>query len=56
MTVVNASQLLEQGREALERGEWAAAREVLQQAVDADASPEAHEELGTALWWLDDQA
>jgi DNA-binding CsgD family transcriptional regulator len=54
MRHVNADKLHAQGREALERGDWAAARGALEQAVALEESAEAYEDLGTALWWLDD--
>lgn len=56
MHPVKADELLVRGREALARGDWAAARDVLQESVAAEESPQALEELGTALWWLDDQS
>jgi DNA-binding CsgD family transcriptional regulator/tetratricopeptide (TPR) repeat protein len=53
---MDAAEFLSTGREALARGDWVAARDALQQAVTAGETPEALEDLGTALWWLDDQA
>jgi DNA-binding NarL/FixJ family response regulator len=53
---VSGEDWLQRGREALGRGDWGAARDALQQAVALDESAEAQEDLGTALWWLDDQA
>ncbi len=55
MHFVNAEELLARGREALGRGDWAAARDALQEAVANSESAAALEDLGTALWWLDDQ-
>ena len=56
MRRMDTNAALESGREALGRGDWVAARDALQQAVAAGESAEALEDLGTALWWLDDQA
>lgn len=47
---------LDSARVALERGEWAAARDVLQPVVDAGESAEAAVDLSSALWWLGDMA
>ena len=55
MRFVTFEEMLATGREALGRGDWTAARDALQRAVSAEASPVAYEDLGTALWWLDDQ-
>ncbi|HEU0074015.1 MAG TPA: LuxR C-terminal-related transcriptional regulator [Dehalococcoidia bacterium] len=52
---MNPDELLQRGREALSRGDWAAARGALQDAVATNETPQALEDLGTALWWLDDQ-
>lgn len=48
--------LLERGQEALERGAWAAARDLFEQALEEGETPEALEGLGRACWWLDDVA
>src|SRR5436190_3056488 len=42
------------GREALEAGDWNAARAAFDSAVDADPSAEALDGLGRTLWWLGD--
>jgi DNA-binding CsgD family transcriptional regulator/Tfp pilus assembly protein PilF len=55
MRLVETTELLQAGRDALSSGDWATARDALQQAVAIDPSPQALEDLGTALWWLDDQ-
>jgi LuxR family maltose regulon positive regulatory protein len=44
---------LQQGRAALNRGAWEAAREAFEAALAAAESPEALEGLGWALFWLD---
>jgi DNA-binding CsgD family transcriptional regulator len=49
-----AAQLVARGEDALEAGEWEAARASFAAAVDADDAPEAHDGLGLALWWLRD--
>ncbi len=46
--------LIETGREALETGDWAAARDAFAAAVGADETPEALLGLADALWWLED--
>lgn len=48
---VGADQI-ERGRAALAAGDWEAARVHFQAALAQGASAEAHEGLGTALWWL----
>lgn len=42
------------GAAALERADWAAARDAFQAALDEAATPEALNGLGTALWWTND--
>jgi DNA-binding CsgD family transcriptional regulator len=44
---------LEAGHEALERGDWPAARLAFDTALQAEESAEALEGLGLAAWWLD---
>ena len=44
---------LQIGRDALERGAWAEAREAFERSVAEQESPEALEGLGVAAWWLD---
>jgi len=41
-------------RDALARGAWPEARSHLEQIVAAGETPEAHEDLALASWWLDD--
>ena len=53
---MQADELLNQGRDALASGDWAGARDALQQAVALNQTAEALEDLGTAFWWLDDQS
>src|SRR5690349_14565840 len=50
----DADALIATGREALDRGDWAAARDVFAAAVAADETPEALLGLADALWWLED--
>lgn len=47
---------MDEGRRALDRGDWETARAVFQSAVDAGGSPEALDGLGQALWCLGDVA
>ncbi len=42
------------GFAALERADWPAAKQAFQLALNAEATPEAHDGLGLALWWLND--
>lgn len=42
------------GREALARGDWAAARAAFAEAVAQEATPEGFEGLAWAVYWLDD--
>ena len=44
---------LERGRDALRRGDWAAARQAFEASLQMEESPEALEGLGLAAWWLD---
>jgi len=44
---------LQIGRDALERGAWADARDAFERSVAEEESPEALEGLGLAAWWLD---
>ncbi|HEU0245575.1 MAG TPA: response regulator transcription factor [Gaiellaceae bacterium] len=41
-----------QGYEALASGDWAAAREAFEAALEVEESPEALDGLGRASWWL----
>jgi len=43
---------LQIGRDALERGAWADARDAFERSVAEEESPEALEGLGLAAWWL----
>ncbi len=45
---------LARGQAALASGNWTAARDAFSAAVRAQSSPEAHDGLGLALWWLND--
>jgi DNA-binding CsgD family transcriptional regulator len=44
---------LEDGRAALGRGDWAAARHAFELSLQTGENPEALEGLGLAAWWLD---
>ncbi|HXF37431.1 MAG TPA: LuxR C-terminal-related transcriptional regulator [Actinomycetota bacterium] len=44
----------EAGFDALDRGDWAAARDAFLAALDEHGDPEARDGLGRALWWLGD--
>src|SRR5262245_28922656 len=44
---------LDAGGAALARGDWRAAKRHFQIALARHESPEAHEGLGLAAWWLD---
>lgn len=39
---------------ALERADWSAARQCFAAALNEQATPEAHDGLGLALWWLNE--
>src|SRR4051812_20460517 len=41
------------GQAALAAGEWEAAREAFEAALDQDNAPVARDGLGRALWWLE---
>lgn len=45
---------LSMGFAALERADWPAAREAFEQAIAEQPTPEAHDGLGLALWWLNE--
>jgi ATP/maltotriose-dependent transcriptional regulator MalT len=48
------NELLNKGKQALSAGEWEKARELLEQALKKEESPEVYEELGWSCWWLND--
>ena len=48
------SDWLNSGREALQRGSWAAAKKAFEHAIRREPSPEALEGLGWAMFWLGD--
>ena len=50
------NEFLNIGRQALSTGEWEKAREILEEALPGEESPEVYEELGWACWWLNDTA
>jgi DNA-binding NarL/FixJ family response regulator len=47
-----SSDLLAAGQAALAAADWAAARAAFEAALAQDETPEAHDGLGIALWWL----
>jgi ATP/maltotriose-dependent transcriptional regulator MalT len=51
-----ANEQLNKGRLALSTGEWEKARELLEEALKEEESPEVYEELGWSSWWLNDAA
>jgi ATP/maltotriose-dependent transcriptional regulator MalT len=55
MRVESENERLEVRREALRRGEWQRARVLFEEAVAAEASPEALEGLAEACWWQHDE-
>ncbi len=48
------NELLEKGREAISKGEWEQSKEILEEALRKEQSPEVYEELAWANWWLND--
>ncbi len=48
------SSALEEGRSALQQGDWEAARDAFEHSLAAEETPEALEGLGVASLWLDD--
>lgn len=50
----DSTALLEQGQHALRTADWETARRVFESALEQQASPNAHDGLGLALWWLND--
>ncbi|MGH9144033.1 MAG: LuxR C-terminal-related transcriptional regulator [Vicinamibacterales bacterium] len=44
---------LDDGRTALDRGDWQSARQAFESSLQAEEQPEALEGLGLAAWWLD---
>jgi DNA-binding CsgD family transcriptional regulator len=47
-------QLVDGGNQALQRGAWGEARDLFEEALRHNETPEALEGLGRACWWLDD--
>src|SRR5689334_8941623 len=45
---------IERGDTALARAQWSEAREAFEAALAQEETPEAHDGLGIALWWLND--
>lgn len=56
MTPTQSMVPVERGEHALQAGDWAAARRSFEEALDQEATAEAHQGLGRALWWLQDTA
>jgi tetratricopeptide (TPR) repeat protein len=54
MSGARVSDLLVRGREALEAGEWQEAAAAFDEVLQHHDDPDAHDGLGTALWWLRD--
>jgi DNA-binding CsgD family transcriptional regulator/tetratricopeptide (TPR) repeat protein len=54
MGAATASAEVRRGREALETGDWEAARTAFESAVREDPTAEALDGLGRTLWWLGD--
>jgi DNA-binding NarL/FixJ family response regulator len=54
MTSDIGTDALERGATALREREWTQAREAFEDAAGAAGTPEAHDGLGLALWWLRD--
>ena len=50
----SVAELLDGGNQALERGAWGEARDLFEEALRHNETPEALEGLGRACWWLDD--
>ena len=44
------------GEAALAAGDWEAAREAFEGAIDMDDAPAARDGLGRALWWIEGAA
>jgi hypothetical protein len=54
MTSDIGTDALERGATALREREWTEAREAFEDAAGVADTPEAHDGLGLALWWLRD--
>jgi hypothetical protein len=48
------TELISEGRTALESGDWEGGRRAFSSAVAAGEDPRALEGLGEALWWLNE--
>ena len=53
LIVISPMDQLEEGRAALGRGDWPAARAAFETTLRTNDNPEALEGLGLAAWWLD---
>jgi hypothetical protein len=53
--ITQRSDNLTAARDAHGRADWLNARSVLEAALQQDDTPEAHDALGVALWWLNEQ-
>jgi ATP/maltotriose-dependent transcriptional regulator MalT len=56
MAHMNAAALVHEAGDALKRGDWRGARSGFEKALELEESAAALEGLGTACWWLDEQA
>src|SRR5262245_47730418 len=43
---------MQHGADLLARGDWAAARDAFSSALEEHESPDSHDGLASALWWL----
>lgn len=50
----DVTDLLIKGQEALETANWREAQRCFENVLEGQASPEAHDGLGLALWWLNE--
>jgi DNA-binding NarL/FixJ family response regulator len=52
MACVGSDDVAARGRAALDAGRWGDARAAFEASLEREETPEAHEGLGRALWWL----
>ena len=53
-TIPENSEHIRNGQAALAKADWESARACFEQALQVEDSPQAHDGLGIALWWLND--